>query len=233
MQSHGMVPRPLWILLTITVSATALHSQRPFVQPELLSGEWETTTESGVHGIHLFITTYDGPQPQTIQIRVYHRQNGHENWIWWGDNGSVSPDFDGVRLVVRDLDVTFDSVSNRWTGVWVLDGASKAVVLERPTCQSHPLCGTWEGEGLWRFVRVHLVQSTDGILTAWMDRGQRHGEHLRVVSSEPSSLEVQTTNPGGFTIRFKGRLLDASTLEGNWNDRGPDANTRQRFQRVR
>jgi hypothetical protein len=54
--------------------------------------------------------------------RDHYRQNGQEKWGWWGDNGSVSPDFDGVRLLVRDLDVTFNSRMRRWTGAWLLDG---------------------------------------------------------------------------------------------------------------
>jgi hypothetical protein len=230
------LPRSLFLLAGVAVFVAVLHSQRPFVQPELLSGEWETMTASGVHGIHVYIRTYGGPQtlpPQAINIRIYHRQNGQEKWGWWGDNGSVSPDFDGVRLLVRDLDVTFDSRMRRWTGAWLLDGEANVVVLEKPTCQSHPLCGTWEGRGMWGLVRLHLVQSTDGVLTAWMDRGERHGEHLHVVSSDPLDLTVQTTHAGGLPIRFTGRLSDPSTLEGNWNARGPGMVTRQTFHRVR
>lgn len=157
------LPRSLFVLAGVSVFVAVLHAQRPFVQPELFSGEWETTTASGVHGIHLQISTHDGPRTlprQSITIRIYHRQNGQEKWGWWGDNGSVSPDFDGVRVRVADLDVTFDSHTRHWTGTWLLDGELKAVVLEKPTCQSHPLCGTWQGRGSWGLVRLHLVQST-------------------------------------------------------------------------
>jgi hypothetical protein len=232
---RARLPRLLFVLVGASALVAVLHSQRPFVQPELFSGEWETTTASGVHGIHLYIRTYDGPQPQAISIRVYHRQNGQETRVWWGDNGSVSPDFDGVRVRVRDLDVTFDSQTRRWTGTWLLDGELKAVVLEKPTCQSHPLCGMWEDRGSLGNVRLHLVQSTDGFLTAWMDRSlpdQRHGEHLRVVSSDPSGLEVQTTHAGGLPIRFTLRLTNPSTLEGDWNARSPGQDTRVTFHRV-
>lgn len=232
--SRATLPHLLFALVGLPFFVGVLHSQRPFVQPELLSGEWETMTASGIHGIHLSIRTYNGPQPQVVHIRVYHRQNGQERWGWWGDNGSISPVFDGVRLTVRDLDVIFDPSTRRWTGTWLLDGELKAVVLEKPTCQSHPLCGTWEGQGMWGVVRLHLVQSADGVLTAWMDRArvERHGEHLRVVSSDPSGIDVQTTGAGGLPIRFRGRLSDPHTLEGAWNARSPGADTRQSFHRV-
>jgi hypothetical protein len=229
------LPRLVFVLVGVAVFVATLDAQRPFVQPEVLSGEWETTTASGVHGVHLQITTYNRPQTvsdQSITIRVYHRQNGQEKWGWWGDNGSASTVFDGERLRVADLDVTFDSHTRRWTGTWFLDGELNTVVLEKPTCQTHPLCGTWEGRGAWGFVRLHLVQSTDGVLTAWMDRAQRHGEHLRVVSSEPSDLRMETTPAGGFTTRFAGRLSDQSSLEGDWNARSPGVDTRQTFHRV-
>jgi hypothetical protein len=232
----------------VAVFVAVLHSQRPFVQPELFSGEWETTTASGVHGIHLLIRTYGGPQtfpPQSISIRVYHRQNGQEKWGWWGDNGSVSPVFDGARLRVRDLDVTFDSQTRRWTGTWLLDGESKTVVLEKPTCQSHPLCGTWESRGLSGIIRLHFVQSTDGDLTAWMDQfflntwmdktwiqSQTHGLHLRITSAEPSNLGIEVMAAGGFPARFTGRLSDRYTLEGNWAARDPGMDTRETFHRV-
>jgi hypothetical protein len=213
----------LFVLVGLRIFTVVLEAQRAFVRPELISGEWETMTASGIHGIHLSIRTYDVPQPQVVHIRVYHRQNGQERWGWWGDNGSVSPVFDGVRLTVRNLDVIFDPSLGRWTGTWVLEGESKAVVLERPTCQSHPLCGTWEGQGVMGLVRLHFVQSADGVLTAWMDRARlrRHGEQLRVVSSDPSGFDVQTTFPGGLQFRLTGRLSNPFTLEGAWSPGSP------------
>ena len=226
----------LFVLVGVPGFVSALHSQRPFVQPELLSGEWETMTASGIHGIHLSIQTYEEPQSQEVHIRVYHRQNGQERWGWWGDNGSASPVFDGKRLTIRDLDVIFDPSMRRWTGTWVLDGESKAVVLEKPTCQSHPLCGTWEARGSMGLVRLHLVQSADGVLTAWMDRARmrHHGEHLRVISSDPSGLDVETTAGAGLAFRFTGRLSNPFTLDGDWTPKNPvDFDPRQSFRRVR
>jgi len=217
------------------VFVAVLHSQRPLVEPELFSGEWETTTASGIHGIHLSLTTDASPQalsPQLIAIRIYHRQNGREKWGWWGDTNSVSPVFDGVRLHIGDLDVTFDSHLRRWTGAWFLDGESKKVVLEKPTCQSHPLCGVWQGRNPSGVVRLHVVQSTDGVLAARMDRSGFHGEHLRVVSSAPSGLTVETMAAAGLPLRFTGRLSNPSTLEGNWRAWSPGQDTRQTFHRV-
>ena len=232
---QASLPRLLFVLAGVSAFSAVLHSQRPFVQPDLFSGKWETTTASGVHGIHLRISTNDGPQTaaaQFISIRVYHRQNGQEKWGWWVGDDSLSQHTDGVRLHAGDLDVTFDSRMRRWTGTWLIDGQSKTVVLEKPTCQSHPLCGTWEGRSLLGVVRLHLVQSTDGILTAWMDRGQDLGEPLRVVSTDPSGLEVQTDAAAGLPIGFTGRLSNPSTLEGGWNASDPDRTTAQSFHRV-
>ena len=142
----------LFVLVGVSVFVAALHSQGLFVQPELLSGEWETTTASGVHGIHLYdqhrqrttAPSSSSPSPFAFITDKTVKKSGA------GGAGTVPSrrTFDGVRLRVSDLDVTFDSNMRRWTGTWLLDGETKTVVLEKPTCRSHPLCGTWEGRGL-------------------------------------------------------------------------------------
>ena len=92
------------------------------------------------------------------------------------------------------------------------------------------------GQGIWGDVRLHLVQSADGILTAWLDRNRprgtsTHGMHLRVISSDPSGIDLEATGAGGFPIRFTGRFSDPFTLEGDWEAIGRDVDSRQTLQR--
>jgi hypothetical protein len=75
--------------------------------------------------------------------------------------------------------------------------------------------------------RLHIAQSADGTLTAWLDRvlaldDQRHGELLEIVSSRPSTIVLQTTGPGsGQTFKYRTTLsVDGNTLTGRWGDPG-------------
>ena len=148
-------------ILFLSVLAAALlpgvlHGQRPVTQPGPLAGAWETTTAAGTHGIFVRISTHvSGPgerqtiTSQSIVVRVYHREDGHETWGWYGDNGAVSSIFDGARLRVVGLDATFHADTQRWSGTWLLDGETRDVVLERPRpdpgSTPNRLCGDWEG----------------------------------------------------------------------------------------
>src|SRR5947209_4451833 len=71
-----------------------------------------------------------------------------EAWGWYSDDGS-SPIFDGQRLRVAGLDVSFQADMHRWSGTWLLDGETRNVILERPHpaqgAQPTPILGTWEG----------------------------------------------------------------------------------------
>jgi hypothetical protein len=223
--------------------------QRPFVvQPERLAGAWEVVTPSGTHGIFMPISTHaQGPVDrqiitnQSITVRVYHRKDGQETWGWYGDNGGVSSFFDGQRLRVVDLDVTFRPEAQRWLGIWSLDGQTQQVELARPRpapgSAPNRLAGEWEGlpdppPGR-AATRLHVVQSSDGMLTAWMDRmlgvnDQRHGESLRIVP-DSASVILELVRPGGGQYRFTGTLsADGTTLIGRWNG----LNARESFRRV-
>jgi hypothetical protein len=66
------------------------------------------------------------------------------------------------------------------------------------------IVGEWEGEpdsqvGM-AATRLHIVQSSDGMLTAWLDRmialiDQRAGEPLIVVSGEPANITLGLDRP--------------------------------------
>jgi hypothetical protein len=194
---------------------------------------WETTTSSGTHGIFLRINTHaSGPAErrtiaeQTTDIRLYHRTARGKTWGWYRDDR-----FDGERLRVAGLDVTFDAARRRWSGTWPLDGDTHGVVLERPRSadgsKSCPVCGDWEGvPEPARFAAhtvLHVVQSSDGPLTAWIDRmiaimDQRHGELLEVLSSDPANVTFALVSSGGPAIRFNGKLsADGLKLSGRWD----------------
>jgi hypothetical protein len=178
-------------------------------------------------------------------VRVYHRRNGRETWGWY----VVSPpydstaDFDGTRLHVLGLTATFDQNAARWTGKWSLDGQTRDVVLERPHPASgvigNPVCGDWEGlpdttRGS-ASTMVHIVQSSDGTISAWMDRvidiqDQRFGEPFQVISADPSNIMLQLDTAIGALYHFDGVLSnDGSSIAGHWNG----LNARDHFRRLR
>ena len=210
-------------------------------QPELFSGPWEVADASGVHGIRVMIsqTKSNGLTSETVQVRVYHRKVGRGTWRWY----VVSPPrdgaahFDGRRLIVAGLTATFDPDGVRWTGEWIVDGQRREVVLERP----HPakgvspnsLCGDWEvllEAPPAQSVRIHIAQSWDGALNAWMDtrrvlteryESQRYGRSMEVISSNPKSIVLQNEAPTYQALgRFTGVLSgDGNIITGQWNGR--------------
>jgi hypothetical protein len=232
------------------------HGQAGTTRPELLSGPWELASPSGVDGIFVMISQgvdrSDHQQTirgQTTQVRVYHRKDGHETWGWHvvspPDDATV--EFDGRRLRVVGLTATFDQDAARWTGRWLVDGQTREVVLERP----HPakgvtlnaLCGDWEGlpDATRESVptRLHIVQSSDGMLGAWMDflgviQNQSYGKSFKVISADPMNVILQDDSSGTLTIyyRFSGVLSnDGNTITGNW-DVPSGRPARQTFRRI-
>ncbi len=228
---------------------SAAYGQRPISHPELLAGPWELAGPSGIDGIFLSIGTHaqgttDQPivTSQAVNIRVYHRQGGHETWGWYSATSSGPADaasvFDGQHLHIRSirngpaLDLTFHAERHRWNGTWYHEGQPRDVVLERPhpplDAAPNPLKGDWEGardaSGVTKAqTRLHVDQSSDGTLTVWMDRvialiDQRHGELLQLVSLEQRTITLDTTGAAGQRYRFQGTLsADGSTLVGRWN----------------
>jgi hypothetical protein len=232
----------LCVTATLVVwSTVAAHGQVAIAPPELLSGPWEVVHESGVDGILVMINqgTTTGVTRETVQVRVSHR-SGHRGTSAWY---TVSPprggaaQLDGYRLTVAGLTATFDPERLRWIGEWVVDGQKREVQLERP----HPangvslnrLCGDWEGllgASPAPSVRIHIVQSSDGALAAWMDisrfitersHSQIFGRSMEVVSADPKSIVLQNEAPNSQTLgRFTGVLSrDGNTITGQWNGR--------------
>jgi hypothetical protein len=172
---------------------------------------------------------------QGISVSFYHRVNGQETGASPGEkNGS----FTSLRLRAEGVDLSFNMGSQRWTGSWFLEGETRQVVLERPACQSHPLCGTWQGRDPLGPVRFHIAQSSDGLVTAWMDTAsdssdQRHGRRLQVVSPAPASFVVETTSGVCCTNRFSSRLSDdGRSLIGKWSSLNINVDAQQVFRRI-
>jgi hypothetical protein len=227
--------------------------------PERVEGPWETTGVSGIDGI--FLTIQTGLNWQTIDIRVYHRVNGKETWGYFATREKATAEsykiqdahsftlFDGTHLRIHfvdttdlkpfDLDLTFSQ--NEWSGTWSHPGQTPNVTLGRPEPKrglpANPFVGDWATPSAKN--SLHLRQSNDGALSAWLDRGwassdQRNGELLQVHTASASELDLETSGPGGPSYRYHGSLsADGQMLTGEWADEGngrliaPD-----RFQKV-
>lgn len=250
MPSSGATKSTLVCVATLAIFLTVpAHGQVTAARPELLSGPWEFADPSGVDGILVMIDqgTTEGLTRETVQVRVYHREHGRGTSRWY----VVSPprdgaQFDGRQLIVAGLTATFDSNTLRWTGEWVLDGDRRQVILQRPRpakgVSLNSLCGVWEGlpdPATARSVRIHIVQSLDGALTAWMDwsvaitegtQSQHYGRSMEVISADPKSIVLQNQAANYQTLgRFTGVLSsDGNTITGQWNVRS----TLQTFRRI-
>jgi len=217
------------------------HGQEAIARPELLSGRWEVANASGADGILVMITqgTTNGLPHHTIQVRVNHRKGGYESKGWYvvSPPRDAAAQFDGRRLVVPGLTATFDPETVRWTGEWVLDGQSRQVMLERPHAATgaslNSLCGLWEAlsdDLPARSIRIHIAQSVDGALAAWMDSGvviteriqsQYYGQSMKVISLDPKSIILENE---AATFQFFGKFTgvvsgDGNTITAQWNGR--------------
>jgi hypothetical protein len=253
----------MFVPVALCCAAALAHGaqERPVSHPELLAGAWESARATGVDGIFLSISTHlqgatgqSETSTQNVHIRLYHREAGNETGGWYTASTRDEPAvFDGERLRLRAvsdgpvIDVRFDLEKQRWTGTWTRGGQSQNIILERPHrgpgATAHPLVGDWEGlpdsvpAGA---TRLHISESGDGVLTAWMDRiiasiDQRHGELLQVTASENRTIILSTTAPTGMQYRFRGALsADGSMLNGTWqSETGGRLNAAPSFRRTR
>jgi hypothetical protein len=263
-----MIPHRSPALLLLATAVATASQGRPVVDPEPLAGAWETARAVGVDGIFLSIslhaqgtTSQPGTSTKNVHIRLYHREAGKETSGWYTAAGSGALDepavLDGEHLRLRAvsdgpvIDVMFDPGKQRWMGTWTRDGRSQDVVLERPHAAPGVLpkviVGDWEGlpdpvgPG-HAATRLHIYESDDGALTAWLDRNlalidQRRGELLQVTASENRAMTLDTTSAGGMRYRFRGTVSgDGSTLVGAWQGEGAGGgtlNAATSFRRIR
>jgi hypothetical protein len=162
--------------------------------------------------------------------------------------------FDGERMRIHfadvadlkpfDLDISFSPTAHVWKGTWSRSGQAFDVVLERPNPATGVIpsafIGDWEGEPgpNSRPTSVpgslHIRESSDGVLSAWLDRTFRNGELLRVISATDAGLVLRTTNSGGATYQYRGSLSqDRRVLTGIWvNGLDGRLNAPDRFRRT-
>jgi hypothetical protein len=223
--------------------------QIPTANPDLIEGPWEMTSSSETDGI--FLSTVGG----FTSIRVYHRGGGKENWGNFASeleattqSDTVQDDhsftlFDGEHLRIHfagvtdlkafDLDMTFSASSHNWSGTWSRSRQTLNVVLQRP--EPHPgvvpnaFIGDWMGEPSKPYLALgslHIRQSSDGVLSAWLDRvispgDKRNGEFLHVYSAAESTLRLERPGDTGPSSDYRGVLSeDGQVLMGNWTQTG-------------
>ena len=208
------------------------NTQIPSANPELIEGPWETTGASGIDGIFLTIET--GSNWQTIDIRVYHRDKGKESLGYFATNEKATTEsykmqddhsftlFNGTHLRIHfvdvtdlkpfDLDLTFSPGSYEWSGTWSRPRETSNVVLRRPEPKpdvaANPFVGDWTTSSKKPYFAsgsLHLRQSSDGTLSAWLDRviassDRRNGELLRVHAATAPELDLE--RPGILALRI-------------------------------
>ncbi len=150
----------LFLSASLFFSATQDQVQLPILHPEVIAGPWETASATTIDGVFFqFVTGSSGPSAdpqvawQTIDVRVYHRQQRKETGGWFSTVFKAAPEssdahdastrFDGQRLRINfggttdlkpfDLDITFSPTEQTWTGTWSRSGHVRNVVLERPS----------------------------------------------------------------------------------------------------
>jgi hypothetical protein len=254
------------ISISTFLSTRQEKAQIPSTNPELIEGPWEATSASGIDGI--FLTTVTGSDWQTINIRVYHRDGGKETWGYFGTNEKAALEsynlqddhsftlFNGSHLRIHfadvtdlkpfDLDVTFSSSSHQWSGTWSRPSQTSNVVLRRPEPKSglipNPLVGDWVTASSNYYVAsgsLHIRQSSDGTLSAWLDRviassDRRNGEFLQVHSATASQLDLERPGDTGPSYRYRGSLSDdGQMLMGEWaGNSGAKLNAPDKFWKV-
>lgn len=277
--------RVLVLLLSAGLFCSGRHGQVqvPTLHPELIAGPWETVSATGIDGVFFqFVTSSSGPSGnpqiawQTVDIRVYHRQERKETWGWFAtiyraapespdvNDDHTSTQFDGQRLRINftdttnvkpfDLDISFSSREEIWTGTWSRSGQPSNVMLKRPGTSGaltpSGFVGDWKGEAD-TFVdsgSLHIRESRDGMLSAWLDRttsgtdprtntilsDQRNGEFLQVYSIPGRGLILETSNAGAPAYHYRGKLSeDRQVITGSWeNGAGGRLSAPDKFRRV-
>jgi hypothetical protein len=269
--------RPIIVLFVgLLLGGSQDPNQAVALDPDMIAGPWESASATGIDGIFFqILTSYKAPAAdqqiafQTIDIRVYHRQDLREKWGWFSTQFQARPDgynaqddeslilFDGQRLRVHftdtttsdlkpfDLDITFSTTTQSWTGTWSRRGQDNTVVLERPTPKSgttpNGFVGDWKGETEHPYDTqgsLHIRQSQDGILSAWLDRkssgggDQRNGELLRVYFVTGAGLTLETAGigpPHDYHATISG---DQEVITGSWSDAGGRLNAPDKFRRI-
>ncbi|HEY6465606.1 MAG TPA: hypothetical protein VIY69_06420 [Candidatus Acidoferrales bacterium] len=223
------------------------------VQPEAMVGPWEAASDMGIDGIFFEIRTFSRRPAarQQIDIGVYHRQNGKEGWGWFEPNGEATAEsdsmnygrafalFNGKRLRVHfdypsfprgldpfDLDVTFSSDAQDWTGTLSRSGENLDLVLQRPRpvagVTPNSFVGDWLGKSRSDDPfpvtgNLHLRESEDGKLCAWLNTDQISGQWLRIDSVSDTSITLEPSNDTAPIFHYVGNVSEGGeVVTGVW-----------------
>ena len=176
------------------------------------------------------------PMPRAFEELIGPREVGSESTVD-GLFISVVTVTDATRSPVRETHVRVRRNAIALGGRWNRDGRTTKVVLERPHrprgAIPNEFCGTWDeidDEHVRPQVpghpqplnRLHVAESGDRQLTAWMDRpvvlgGRRYGERFSVITAANRWLEIEWVHPAGPSVRFAAqRSDDDAMMAGRW-----------------
>lgn len=235
----------LFLIATLLASPCISFAQIPLNDVQTIEGPWEFTSATGIDGVFIsfnsFLNDRSGQMAintQSINIRVYHRQNGIERQGYFspGDSSTSSVVIDAWHLTMSfsghtevgpfAIDLRFDPAAHHWSGNWNSEGKPRDVALERPHLTSavpSQFVGDWVGEAThFAPATLHIRQSSDGQFVGWLDRSlstfdphtnlhstdQRNAELLTVTTADKSKLQLKTTNAFGNAYVYDGAIAD-------------------------
>ena len=161
--------------------------------PERVSGSWEVKGDHAIYGLHIQLTTRVDGAPITLigvqqifhsaSIEVYERTGptrraGDGNWFsdespqtLWTDRHLILKQAASQICPEIQLDLTFDPVSDMWSGRFRRGTFDRSVTLLRPHPETavakSPFVGTWSRPALMNNC-IHIVQ-TGSELAGWSD----------------------------------------------------------------
>jgi hypothetical protein len=199
MQCSRLLPLILFVFLPGRVTAQqppARGTMHGLVidHPERVSGSWEVKGDHAIYGLHIELTTRVDGAPRTLigaqqifhsaVIQVYERTGptrmlGDGNWfsdespqIRWTDRHLVLKQAATKIAPEIQLDLTFDSVSDTWSGRFRRGTFDRSVALLRPRPETavakSPFVGTWSRPGLGNNC-IHIGQIGSASLAGWSD----------------------------------------------------------------
>lgn len=252
-----LVPLILFILpsrIPAQQPQPARGTMRGFVidHPERLSGSWEVKGDHAIYGLHIQLTTRVDGAPITLigvqqifhsaWIEVYERTGptrkvGDGNWF-----SDESPQLllTDKHLLLKQaatrigpevqLDLTFDPVTDRWSGRFRCGTFDRLVTLLRPHPETavakSPFVGTWSRPALMNNC-IHIVQTGSEPLAGWSDDlatpgALRYANGIRppveifeqyasialveAVSPRAVSIELKALTAGCCSITYAGKL---------------------------
>jgi hypothetical protein len=195
-----LVPLILFIFLPSRIPAQQPQPARGTTRglvidhPERLSGSWEVTGDHAIYGLHIQLTTRVDGAPITLigvqqifhsaSIEVYERTGptrrvGDGSWfsdaspqVLWIDRHLVLKQA-ATRIGPEvQLDLTFDPVSNSWSGRFRRGTFDRSVTLLRPHPETgvarSPFAGTWSRPAPGNNC-IHIAQTGSETLAGWSD----------------------------------------------------------------